>query len=111
MLEEAVAPNVRTQPVDERFYGRIAQVFAAIHRSQSSLAGAPAVDAVRLLARNHRNPNVSPGYSPGSDAWKIVDNPQCTDHEHHLNGFRHDNHALTRTAATPTSWALPIIFV
>ena len=33
MLEEAVAQNVWTQPVDERLYGRIAQVFAAIHRS------------------------------------------------------------------------------
>ena len=48
-LEEAVAQNVWTQPVDERLYGRIAQVFAAIHRSQPSLAGAPAVGAVRLF--------------------------------------------------------------
>ena len=41
MLEEAVAPNVWTQPVDERLYGRIAQVFAAIHRSQPSLDAPP----------------------------------------------------------------------
>ena len=40
MLEEAVAPNVWTKPVDKRLYGRIAQVFAAIHRSPSSLGGA-----------------------------------------------------------------------
>ena len=53
MLEEAVAPNVWTQPVDERLYGRIAQVFAAIHRSQSSLAGAPAVGAVIVATLNH----------------------------------------------------------
>ena len=36
------------------------------------LTGAPAVGAVRLSARNHRNPNVRPGYSPGSDAWKTT---------------------------------------
>ena len=33
--------NVWTKPVDKRLYGRIAQVFAAIHRSPSSLGGMP----------------------------------------------------------------------
>ncbi len=52
MLEEAVARNGWTQPVDERLYGRIAQGFTAIHSFQSSLACAPAGGAVRLFGEN-----------------------------------------------------------
>ena len=66
------------------FYGRIAQVFAAIHRSQSSMAGAPAIGAVRLFGEKPQESKRQPRLLAG--LRRLEDDPQCTDHEHHLNG-------------------------
>ena len=64
VLEAAVAPNVWTHPVDERLYGRIAQVFAAIHRfPRSSLAASLAFGADRLPP----SPAPAHGLSPALD--------------------------------------------
>ena len=72
MLEEAVAPNVWTQPVDERLYGRIAQVLLRFTDPSPPWPARPPSAQSDYSARNHRNPNAHPGDSPGSDAWKTT---------------------------------------